>query len=122
MKDLDVWLFYELPGGRSAAHFPWNRHVLHVDFGPSHHGRQLYTDDERSDPKLDVAWWECFEGRRVDLMARAIRSHLDGPHAALRAWLQGGARSRPQSSSAWWLTQAPVVGLDGAPLGRQLWQ
>lgn len=38
VKDLDICLFYALPAGRSALH-PWNRHVLHVDFGPSHHGR-----------------------------------------------------------------------------------
>jgi hypothetical protein len=121
VKDLDVWLFYALPAGRNPAHFPWNRLILHVDFGPSHHGHQLYTDEERADPKLDVTVWERFEGRRVDLIARAIRPHVDGPHAAIWDWLEAGARGRPRSSSAWWLAQAAVVDLGRPARGHQVW-
>lgn len=125
VKDFDVWLFYALPPERQASHFPWNRNVVHVDFGPSAHGRQEYTSDEWANPGYNVAQWDTFTGRRVDLLARAILSHAEGPRAAVRDWLRRGLRHRPQRGkgrpSAWWLAQKPVIDLAATKLGETWW-
>src|SRR5262245_20372773 len=79
LEDVDVWsLFVSMPGTR----FPFGgQRKMHRDFGESHHGRQTYTDEERSDPKLaaKVRRWERFAGRRVDLMMRALKCEKDAP-------------------------------------------
>lgn len=125
VKDFDVWLFYALPPERQASHFPWNRNVVHVDFGPSAHGRQEYTSDEWANPGYNVAQWDTFTGRRVDLLARAIPPHVEGPRAAVRDWLRRGLRHRPQRGkgrpSAWWLAQKPVIDLAATKLGETWW-
>ena len=125
VKDFDVWLFYALPSGRNAGHFPWNRNTVHVDFGPSAHGRQEYSAEEWANPAFNVARWDKFTGRRVDLLARAIPQNPGGPRAAVRAWLQRGLRhrARPDESrpSAWWLAQQPVIALARASLGERWW-
>lgn len=117
VKDFDVWLFYATPPGRSPAHFPWNRNTVQVDFGESLHGRQAYTDEDRA--AHNVAAWECFDGRRVDLLARAIAPHPSGAHAAIAAWLERGRRQR--GASSWWLAQAPVIDLSSGRIGETIW-
>jgi hypothetical protein len=125
VKDFDVWLFYSLPVGRNGGRFPWNRYVAHVDFGPSAHGRPEHTEEERANPAYDVAGWERFAGRRVDLMVRAIPPHADGPVAAVRAWVARGAKVRPSpdggAPSAWWLAQAPILTLSKDRFGSVIW-
>jgi hypothetical protein len=108
IKDLDVYLFYALPLGKRPNAFPYLRGSEPRDFGDSDHGRQLYTDEQRSDPKLAarIPEWERYAGRRVDLMARAIAPDAD-PRAAVCRWLDDGARK--PGSSGWHLAQAPVV-------------
>ncbi|MBA2437844.1 MAG: hypothetical protein H0V52_05760 [Acidimicrobiia bacterium] len=120
IKDLDVYLFYATPGGRNAGHCPWNRSVWTEDFGPSAHGRNLYADAERAKPSIAqrLPRWEAFAGRRVDLLARAIAPHPDGPRTAVRTWLaRGAARPRHRGPlqampSDWHLARCPVVALE----------
>lgn len=111
VKDFDVWLFYAMPPGRNGGQFPWNRNTAQVDFGASAHGRPEHTDEERANSAYDVATWERYAGRRVDLLARALPALTGGPGAAVRTWLTKGARFRPKEDgrapSAWWLAQAP---------------
>jgi hypothetical protein len=124
VKDLDVYLFYALPDGRSAAHFPLNRGTRHADFGVSDLGRQLLREEERADPALrrKVARWESFEGRRVDLLARAIPPHPGGARTAVREWLTRGSRKRPSAGgSDWHLSRTPVVCLR-PDLGAVWWR
>jgi len=125
VKDFDVWLFYAMPPGRNGGQFPWNRNTVHVDFGLSAHGRQEHTDAERANPAYDVASWERFDGRRVDLLVRAIKTHRCGPVVAVQAWLTKGSqyRSRPDKDppSAWWLSRAPVVDLSSERFGDVIW-
>jgi hypothetical protein len=72
VKDFDVWsCFARAPGVR----FPFGgQRKLHRDFGESHHGRQAYTEEERTTPNLaaKIRRWEQFSGRRVDLMMRDL--------------------------------------------------
>ncbi|MDN2497460.1 hypothetical protein FHY52_12305 [Nocardia nova] len=119
IKDLDLYLFYALPVGRTGAQFPWNRYPRRRDFGTSELGRQLYTDADRANPQLakKMPLWEEFAGRRVDLMSRAIAMHPDGPRSAVRDWLAQGARRG--DGSAWHLSRTPVISL--FPVLGDLW-
>lgn len=116
VKDLDVWTFYaEIPG----TVFPGARRKLHVDFGPSEHGRNLYPPDLKH-PQLPK--WKAFTGRRVDLMMRSLKVRPevseDALVHALRDWLESGAAE----SSPWWLAHKAVVMI--APrqlLGSVVW-
>jgi hypothetical protein len=119
IKDLDVYLFYGLPTGKRANAFPYLRGTAQQDFGDSEHGRQLYTDEERTDPRLAsrIPAWERYAGRRVDLLARAIPN--DTARRAVRRWLEEGLRK--SGSSGWHLAQAPVVCLT-PELGAVWWQ
>lgn len=127
VKDFDIYLFYEVPE-RSARGFPWNKNSWQYDFGPSPHGKQLYTDDDRSKPSLArrIPSWERFDGRRVDVLVRCIASSPDGPRATVRAWLERGAnearRGRPVEDmpSAWHLARCPVIALE-PDLGEVWW-
>lgn len=94
VKDLDVWSFFAwTDDGRG---FPY-RGEWRRDFGPSELGRELRADGK----------WTGYEGRRVDLLTRALRVGTDAePAEAIRSWLRG------RSKSAWWLRQKPVIMLD----------
>jgi hypothetical protein len=119
VKDLDVYLFYALPDGRSPARFPWNKGgtTRRQDFGPSEHGRQLYTSADRADPQMrsHIPQWELYAGRRVDLMSRAIAPHPDGPRAAVRRWLQRGLTRPSAGSTPWHLSRVPMICLYPEP-------
>jgi|SRR3954452_16065255 hypothetical protein len=75
VKDFDVWTFFaDVPGQR----FPADRRNTHQDFGVSRFGR---WDGEG--PRF-----EHYEGRRVDLLMRALPvSPEANPIEAVRAWL-----------------------------------
>ena len=121
IKDLDVYLFYALGPGASAGKFPFNRGTIQRDFGSSHHGQELYTDEDRLDPGLArrIPKWEQFVGRRVDLLARAIPPHSEGARAAVVDWLRTGQDKR--GSTPWHLAQTPVVALRPG-LGDVWWE
>jgi hypothetical protein len=84
VKDFDVWSFFAaVPGER----FPADRRDVHMDFGFSKFGRQLNPP----------ARWAGYEGRRVDLLMRALPVPLDAdPIVALRAYLR---ESRTKSAT-----------------------
>jgi hypothetical protein len=114
IKDLDIYLFYELPRGRSASHFPWNRggSTRNRDFGDSALGRQLYTAKDWTDSKLapKVPNWDLYSGRRVDIISRAIAPHPEGAKSSVRQWLERGRdRRHAPGSSDWNLSRTPVV-------------
>lgn len=115
VKDLDAYLFYVTPPDRHPKHFPFNRGTVQRDFGPSPHGRQLYTEEDRAELGPRLSSWERFAGRRVDLMARAI-ADAGSPRRSVTAWLESGG----PGSSAWHLAQAPVVSLH-PELGEVWW-
>lgn len=119
VKDLDVWIFYALGPGQGSDGFPFNRANAHVDFGPSSHGVQSWSDEEQSDPKFArrIRAWAHFAGRRVDIMARGIANE-SSPRDALVAWIHAGSL-RP-GSSGWHLSRAPVVAID-PNLGEVWW-
>ncbi len=116
VKDLDVWSIYLTD---TPAAFPWKgQRKRHVDFGPSPHGRNVYTPVERAHPVLGpkIRRWQTFEGRRVDLMARALPLHPDGAPGAIRKWLAdaAGKKWRPppkRMPSPWWIARRPVIEL-----------
>jgi hypothetical protein len=96
--------------------FPWKApRKRHVDFGPSAHGRNFYTEEERADPTLGpkIRTWERFLGRRVDLMTRTVGPHRHGIDAAVRDWLAEAAplpwRGAKKMPSPWWLARRPVI-------------
>jgi hypothetical protein len=99
VKDLDVWSFFSLPHGESR--FPEDQRTRHVDFGPSDLGRQRYDLSKARTPRELTMWraWDReHQGRRVDLMMRGLRCHLDDdPAAVIRDWLD---RGKPGSSPA----------------------
>jgi hypothetical protein len=117
IKDLDVYLFYATPPGKHGGQFPWVRGLAsrRKDFGESELGRQLYTAEDRVNPRIApfLPEWDNYTGRRVDLISRGIAPHEEGPRAAVRAWLERGARSTRspggKASSAWHLARVPVV-------------
>lgn len=116
VKDFDVWSVYVT---RTPAEFPWKGpRKRHVDFGLSPHGRNFYTPAERSHPVLGpkIRRWQTFQGRRVDLMTRALPPHPEGVRGAVRAWLSDAAGKKWQPppkrmSSPWWLARRPVIEL-----------
>lgn len=114
-----MWIFYALRPDQGSDGFPFNRANAHVDFGPSSHGVQSWSDEERTNPKLArrIRAWAHFTGRRVDIMARGIASAASPPETVV-AWIQAGV-SRP-GSSGWHLSRAPVVGID-PNLGEVWW-
>jgi hypothetical protein len=106
IKDFDVWSFY---WAAASASFPWKPpRKKHVDFGVSAHGRNLYTNVDHAEIGSRVRRWEAFEGRRVDLMTRALRPHTNGVRGAVTDWLAAGlgrqrkghAKMREPTSSA----------------------
>jgi hypothetical protein len=125
VKDFDVWTFFaRIPGAR----FPFGgRRKVHRDFGISSHGRQLFSDDDRSDPVLaaKIRTWEGFDGRRVDLMMRDLACGCAAdPRRAIGDWLREGARTptRPAMPSSWWLAQKAMVLLSPRErLGEVIW-
>ena len=119
VKDLDVWIFYALGPGQGSDGFPFNRANAHVDFGPSTHGVQSWSAEERSDPRLArrIRAWAHFLGRRVDIMARGI-AYESNPRDAVVAWVHAG--SSRHGSSGWHLSRAPVVAID-PNLGKVWW-
>ncbi|HVU60880.1 MAG TPA: hypothetical protein VHD58_04395 [Mycobacteriales bacterium] len=107
VKDLDVWTFYAAyPGER----FPWSRRVGHVDFGASDLGRPSYRNGPRA--------WQSFEGRRVDLLARALPvGRKAEPVEAVCAWLEAARQPSPRA-----LRLKPVVMIDPPALrGHVIW-
>lgn len=126
VKDLDVWTFYAaIPGRR----FPADQRETHADLGHSELGRQAYDLSAALPPSVLARWrrWSTFEGRRVDLLMRALPAAPgateDEAVEALRAWLRQGAASRAaKKPSPWWLAQKAGVGIDPPTLrGRVLW-
>ncbi len=111
IKDIDVYLLYPLPAGRRANAFPYARGTTQRDFGPSEHGQELYVGPDYESPSVAkrVARWQKFAGRRVDLLARVIPPHPDGPAAAVRTWIADGAHKR--GSTPWHLARCPIVAL-----------
>lgn len=97
VKDFDVWSFFvALP----ARHFPANRRIVHIDFGPSKFGR---WDGERER-------FHHYLGRRVDLLMRALEVPEDADAAdALVAYLATG-----RTRSARMLAAKGVVLIDPA--------
>lgn len=90
VKDLDVWSFYSLIPGRR---WPADRRNVSADFGHSSLGRQRYDLGAAPDERVR-RWMEKaaqYEGRRVDLMMRALPV---GPRsesgAAILDWLAQG--------------------------------
>lgn len=99
VKDLDVWSFFAAIAG---MRFPADKRNTHVDFGPSKFGR------EPSPPGR----WANYQGRRVDLLMRALPVPLDAdPILALRLYL---AESRTRSAAE--LAKKGVVLIEPAPL------
>lgn len=120
VKDLDVWSFYALI---PSTKWPADRRNVHVDFGPSSLGRQKYNlreaQNERSRRWMEKA--AQYEGRRVDLLMRALPvGPRADPAAAILDWL--GKGQRRGRGSAWFLSQKAVVLIDPAPRrGEVLW-
>lgn len=124
VKDLDVWTFYSAIPGHT---WPYAKRHIHVDFGPSEMGRQLYklsearTERERNQWRR---WVATHTGRRVDLFMRSLDASSDAEPehvmAALQYWLQRGAQRRA-SKSAWHLSRKAMVLLDPAARGQQVW-
>ena len=111
IKDIDVYLLYPLPAGRRANAFPYARGTTQRDFGPSEHGQELYIGPDYDKPSAAkrIPKWERFEGRRVDLLARVVPPHPDGPAGAVQAWISGNADK--QRSTPWHLARCPIVAL-----------
>lgn len=95
VKDFDVWSFFAaLP----AERFPADRRIVHVDFGASKFGR---WDGERER-------FRYYQGRRVDLLMRALPVPVDAdPADALAAYLATG-----RTTSARMLAAKGVVLID----------
>lgn len=105
VKDFDVWTFFAaVPGER----FPADRRNTHVDFGPSRFGS--YANEPTR--------FRHYEGRRVDLLMRALSVGMTAdPLSALQAYLTE-ARTR----SAQLLAEKAVVLLDPSPRrGEVVW-
>ena len=120
VKDLDVWSFYSLmPGTR----WPADRRNVSADFGPSSLGRQEYNLEAAGDDRERAAWKRlmAYEGRRVDLLMRALPVPVDAdPVASIRDWLMAGAKAG--HGSAWYLAKKAVVMIDPNPLlGEVIW-
>ncbi len=110
VKDLDVWSFYSLIRGTK---WPADRRNTHADFGASSLGRQAYdlanAPNERT--RHNYEKWSKFQGRRVDLLMRALAVALDADSAtAVQAWLKAGVRKG--KGSARFLAQKAVVLID----------
>ncbi|MDX6256801.1 MAG: hypothetical protein QOJ11_3135 [Frankiales bacterium] len=126
VKDLDVWTFYaRLPGER----FPGDKRERYVDFGPSSLGRQASDFGAARSPSELARWqrWDSYEGRRVDLLMRALDlppgSSPAASIAGLREWLAAGAMvNTTNKPSSWWLAQkAAVVVYPARYRGRVVW-
>lgn len=105
IKDFDVWSFFAaLPGQR----FPANRRLTRADFGPSRFGRWDGAPER----------FRHYEGRRVDLLLRALPVETDDdPVTAVQDWLRAAA-----TDSACALARKGVVLVDPSPLrGRIVW-
>jgi hypothetical protein len=106
VKDFDVWGFFKaLPD----ASFPYRGVHGRRDFGPSRFGRHPNDDPNETGR----------EGRRVDILGRAIDVGTgEGAAEAVCRWLANG----PRGSSAWWLAQRPVIAIHPEPmLGEKIW-
>jgi hypothetical protein len=124
VKDFDVWSFY---WSHPSVPCPWKPpRKRHVDFGTSLHGRNVYTDEERTDPILGpkIPTWERFRGRRVDLMTRTFDDDQGDIDFAVRLWLATSAplpwRGPKKTPSPWWLARRPLVELWPAA-GKIVW-
>ncbi len=120
VKDLDVWSFYSLvPGSK----WPADRRNTCADFGISSLGKQAYDLATAPDLRTTSNYekWSKFEGRRVDLLMRALAVPLDNdPATAVRAWLTAGERKG--RGSAWFLAQKAVVLIDpSSRCGEIIW-
>ena len=117
VKDLDVVLFVAAIPGERFPEFP--RLVKHFDFGLSSLGRQEYDLAAARDDRQRRQWarWaEHYEGRRVDLVKRALPASPGAdPLEVIRSWLRAGLTAR-RKSSAFYLARKPVVVLDPPPL------
>ncbi|MBT2234412.1 hypothetical protein [Nonomuraea sp. NEAU-A123] len=120
VKDLDVWMFFAaLPGRR----FPeYSQLVMRYDFGPSNLGRQDYRlADARNDRerRLWASWASEHQGRRVDVMKRALQDPPDDdPATAIQSWLRAGQRRG--RGSAFFLARKPMVLIDPLPRRHEI--
>jgi hypothetical protein len=115
VKDLDVVLFFAAIPGERLPEFP--RLVKHLDFGPSSLGRQEYDLAAARDARQRRQWarWAAqHQGRRVDLVKRALAVSLTAdPAEAIQSWLLDGMTGR-HTASAYHLSRKPVVFLSPA--------
>lgn len=103
VKDVDIWSFFEK--SPDIINFPVRRRVAR-DLGESKFG--VHPDDKEAG----------FQGRRIDLLGRSIDVALgEKPVDALQRYLQ-----EAKTSTAWYLSQKPVVIIDPPELiGQIIW-
>ena len=100
VKDFDVWAFFSKSPG--LPQFPHRRRGQ-VDFGLPRFGR--HRDDEN------------FEGRRVDVIGRAIKCDNKAPEKCVLEWLEG-----KKTKSAKLIAERPVVVIYPKGLrGKVIW-
>ena len=110
-------------------HVPSRQRDKRADFGVSSLGRQSYNLHEARNASERTRWrkWSAYQGRRVDLLMRALPVPSDAPYTeisqAVQYWLRRGAASRSEDKpSAWHLAQKAMVVLTPAPhRGQILW-